>query len=68
MAILVMYEKISNSLDNRAFTIGIFIDLSKAFYTLNHNVLLGKLEHYDVRGITLKWFSDYLSNREQYVY
>ena len=67
MAIQDMYDKISKSLDDREVSIGIFIDLSKAFDTLNHSILLKKLEHYGIRGVSLNWFIDYLSHRKQYV-
>ena len=46
---------------------GIFIDLKKAFDTVNHTINLNKLEYYGIRGTSLKWFTSYLSNRTQYV-
>ena len=67
MAILDMYDSISAALDNNKFAIGIFIDLAKAFDTLNHDLLCRKLEIYGIRGIPLQWFKSYLSNRKQYV-
>ena len=54
-------------MDNRKHTIGVFLDYSKAFDTVNHDILLSKLSHYGVRGIALEWYRSYLTNRKQYV-
>ena len=54
-------------IENNKKTLGIFLDLSKAFDTISHNILLKKLERYGIRGHSLKWFQNYLSDRKQYV-
>ena len=66
-ALVSLTEAIKNSLDNKKFGCGIFIDLQKAFDTVNHEILLTKLEHYGIRGTVLDWFKSYLSDRIQYV-
>ena len=56
------------AVEEKEFSCGIFLDFSKAFDTVNHEILIRKLENYDIRGITNDWFRSYLSNRKQYVY
>ena len=67
MAVLTLVDKISEALDNGDYVIGVFLDFSKAFDTVDHDILLRKLEKYGIRGRALDWFTDYLSNRLQYV-
>ena len=66
-AILQLTDNILNSFDQEQFTIALFLDLSKAFETVDHHILLNKLEHYGIRETSLKWFESYLKNRKQIV-
>ena len=68
MALIHLHTKIAKSIDQNKFSFGIFPDLAKAFDTVNHAVLLRKLDYYGVRGIALEWFKSYLSNRTQQVH
>ena len=66
-ALAQITEMIKVSIDKGKFGCEIFIDLRKAFDTLNHKLLLIKLEHYGIRDNVLNWFQSYLSNHQQYV-
>ena len=62
-----LIQRIQEALDKKIYTTGIFIDLSKSYDVLNHELLLEKLSHYGVRGTTNSWFRSYryLTNRRQ---
>ena len=63
-AIAELVGNIVKNTDEGLYTIGVFLDLSKAFDTLEHEVLYNKLETYGIRGIALEWFKRYLSERK----
>ena len=65
--ILTLLESIQKALDDGQFTCGIFIDLEKVFDTVSHHILLEKLNHYGIRGVSNDWFRSYLSYRTQFV-
>ena len=64
-AILDIVNAIQTNMDNCLFSCGIFIDLKKAFDTVDHVILLRKLDHYGFRGLINNWFSSYLQERTQ---
>ena len=67
MALMVLIDKITKALENGEFIIGVFLDFTKAFDTVNHEILSDKLSHYGIRGPALKWFRSYLGGRSQFV-
>ena len=66
MAIIDLVDKISSNIDNKKLSIAIFLDLSKAFDTIDHQILQRKLQCYGIRGIACNWFKSYLENIVQY--
>ena len=62
-----LIDQINSSFENSHFTLDVFIDLSKAFDTVDHHILVPKLENYGVNGKNLSWFQSYLKNRKQHL-
>ena len=66
-ALISLTENIRKNLGEGNIGCGIFVDLQKAFDTVEHDTLLSKLEHYGICSLANEWFKSYLSNRKQYV-
>ena len=68
-AVLQFLHKIDGALNKETpeYTLGIFLDLKKAFDNVDHEILLRKLDHYGFRGVSGTWFQNYLQDRYQYV-
>ena len=67
LAMIYLVDKISDALHSCEYVLGLYLDFSKAFDTVNHGILLNKLEYYGIRGIAMEWLKSYLTNRKQYV-
>ena len=67
LSLINLINQITNNTDEGRLTIGVFIDFAKAFDTINHSILLKKLEYYGIRGLALQWFMNYLKDRQQFV-
>jgi hypothetical protein len=66
-ALTHLVNKIATEIDQNKISIGVFLDLSKAFDTLNHGILFSKLENYGIRGVALNWIKSYFHNRKQFI-
>ena len=67
LAILSITDKIQKAIEDNVYSCGIFLDFSKAFDTVNHRILLCKLEHYGIKGVAKDCFTSYLKDRKQFV-
>ena len=66
-ALIHLINKISSAIDQHETTVGVFLDLSKAFDTLDHQILFTKLMHYGIRVVALQWIKSYFSCCRQFV-
>ena len=66
-ATTLLIENITEAFEAKQAMVGAYLDLSKAFDTIDHNILLPKLFHYGIRDVPYDWFKSYLTNRQQQV-
>jgi len=66
LALIDVVDDIYNHSESNEYVLGIYLDLQKAFDTVDHSILLWKLYNYGIRGVVYSWFASYLSNRMQY--
>ena len=66
-ALIDLYDKISSALDHKEYAVGVFLDLSKAVDTVNHEILFDKLYYYGIRGLALDWVESFFTKRTQFV-
>ena len=67
MALITLMYHISKALENGDYVIGVFLDFSKAFDTVDHIILLKKIDYYGIQGVAYHWLKDYIQDRYQYV-
>ena len=67
MAHIILMDKLIHAIENGEYVIGIYLDFSKAFNTINHAILLDKLHHYGIRGVAYSWFKNYLTGTNLWV-
>ena len=67
LAVIELIDRVLLNIDNKQVPFAVFMNLAKAFDTLEHKILIDKLQHYGIRGISLMWFESYLSKMTQYV-
>lgn len=68
MAVIKLVDYIAIAVDKKYFTLGIFVHLKKAFDTIDHKLLMNKLEQYGIKGRAYSWLESYLDNIYQYVH
>jgi retron-type reverse transcriptase len=67
VALIHLVNKITSASDRKETTAWFFLELSKAFDTIDHDILFDKLEHYGISGIALTWIKSYFLERKQFV-